>query len=161
MAKGCVLRRQSRVECVLLFRRQVGVRHHLLCRRRAARWYRARSTASVVVAAIGGGNRNCWCRSPIDHAADARAVARMSFHPNDIARRTQLSSIILAIGFVALLGAFFRTQVVDHQNYATQSEENRLRAIPLPAPRGIIYARKRQIIAQHLPAYPLSLLPPH
>jgi len=85
----------------------------------------------------------------------------MSFHPNDIARRTRLSSIILAIGFVALLGAFFRTQVVDHQNYATQSEENRLRAIPLPAPRGIIYDRNGQIIAENLPAYSVSLIAPN
>jgi penicillin-binding protein 2 len=84
----------------------------------------------------------------------------MSFHPNDIARRTQLSSLVLAIGFVGLLGAFFRTQVVDHQNYATQSEENRLRAIPLPAPRGIIYDRNGQIIAENLPAYSVSLIAP-
>ena len=84
----------------------------------------------------------------------------MSFHPNDIARRTQLSSVVLAIGFVALLGAFFRTQVIDHQNYATQSEENRLRAIPLPAPRGIIYDRHGQIIAENLPAYSVSLIAP-
>ena len=85
----------------------------------------------------------------------------MSFHPNDIARRTQLSSIVLALGFVALLGAFFRTQVVNHQTYATQSEENRLRAIPLPAPRGIIYDRHGQIIAENLPAYSVSLITPN
>jgi penicillin-binding protein 2 len=85
----------------------------------------------------------------------------MSFHPNDIARRTQLSSMVLAIGFVALLGAFFRTQVLSHQTYATQSEENRLRAIPLPAPRGIIYDRHGQIIAENLPAYSVSLITPN
>ena len=84
----------------------------------------------------------------------------MSFHPNDIARRTQLSSLVLAVGFVSLLGAFFRTQVLEHQNYATQSEENRLRAIPLPAPRGIIYDRNGQIIAENLPAYAVSLIAP-
>lgn len=84
----------------------------------------------------------------------------MSFHPNDIARRTQLSSVALAVGFVGLLGAFFRTQVLEHQNYATQSEENRLRAIPLPAPRGIIYDRNGQIIAENLPAYSVSLIAP-
>jgi penicillin-binding protein 2 len=84
----------------------------------------------------------------------------MSFHPNDIARRTQLSSLVLAVGFVALLGAFFRTQVLEHQSYATQSEENRLRAIPLPAPRGIIYDRNGQIIAENLPAYSVSLIAP-
>ena len=84
----------------------------------------------------------------------------MSFHPNDIARRTQLSSVALAAGFILLLGAFFRTQVLDHRSYVLQSEENRLRPIPLPAPRGIIYDRTGKIIAENLPAYSVSLIAP-
>ncbi len=84
----------------------------------------------------------------------------MSFHPNDIARRTRLSSIGLGIGFLLLLGAFFRTQVIENRKYAAQSEENRLRPIPLPAPRGIIYDRKGEIIAENLPGYSVSLIAP-
>jgi len=84
----------------------------------------------------------------------------MSFHPNDIARRTQFSSLVLAAGFVLLLGAFFRTQVLQNRSYVLQSEENRLRPIPLPAPRGIIYDRHGQIIAENLPAYSVSLVAP-
>ena len=84
----------------------------------------------------------------------------MSFHPNDIARRTQLSSLVLVVGFVFLLGAFFRTQVLQVGTYERQSEENRLRPIPLPAPRGIIYDRNGQIIAENLPAYAVSLVAP-
>ncbi|HEX2722113.1 MAG TPA: penicillin-binding protein 2 [Gemmatimonadaceae bacterium] len=85
----------------------------------------------------------------------------MSFHPNDIARRTRLSSYGLAVGFVLLLSAFFRAQVLQTDNYKKQSQENRLREIPLPAPRGIIYDRKGQIIAENLPAYSVSLTAPH
>lgn len=84
----------------------------------------------------------------------------MSFHPNEIARRTQLSSLALVAGFILLLGAFFRTQVLEHSSFAMQSEENRLRPIPLPAPRGIIYDRSGQIIAENLPAYSVSLIAP-
>src|SRR5215210_6462925 len=84
----------------------------------------------------------------------------MSFHPNDIARRTRLSSYGLGIGFVLLLSAFFRAQVLQTESYAKQSQENRLREIPLPAPRGIIYDRKGQIIAENLPAYSVSILSP-
>ncbi len=84
----------------------------------------------------------------------------MSFHPNDIARRTQLSSLALVVVFVFLLGAFFRTQVLQVGTYERQSEENRLRPIPLPAPRGIIYDRNGQIIAENLPAYAVSLVAP-
>jgi len=84
----------------------------------------------------------------------------MSFHPNDIARRTRLSSYGLAVGFVLLLSAFFRAQVLNTESYRRQSEENRLREIPLPAPRGIIYDRKGAIIAENLPAYSVSITAP-
>ncbi len=84
----------------------------------------------------------------------------MSFHPNDIARRTRLSSYALGVGFVLLLSAFFRAQVLQSASYLRQSQENRLRTIPLPAPRGIIYDRKGNIIAENLPAYSVSLTAP-
>ncbi|MEP6509009.1 MAG: hypothetical protein ABJC63_12365, partial [Gemmatimonadales bacterium] len=84
----------------------------------------------------------------------------MSFHPNDIARRTRLSSYALGVGFVLLLSAFFRAQVLQNASYVRQSQENRLRTIPLPAPRGIIYDRKGNIIAENLPAYAVSITAP-
>ena len=84
----------------------------------------------------------------------------MSFHPNDIARRTRTSSITLVVFFFALLSAFFRAQVLQSETYRRQSQENRLREIPLPAPRGIIYDRKGKIIAENLPAYSVSITAP-
>jgi penicillin-binding protein 2 len=66
----------------------------------------------------------------------------------------------LAIGFVLLVGAFFKTQVIQYKQYVMQSEENRLRPIPLPAPRGIIYDRKGEVIAENLPAYSVSITAP-
>jgi len=84
----------------------------------------------------------------------------MSFHPNDIARRTRLSSYALGVGFVLLLSAFFRAQVLNNASYLKQSQDNRLRTIPLPAPRGIIYDRKGNVIAENLPAYAVSLTAP-
>jgi penicillin-binding protein 2 len=84
----------------------------------------------------------------------------MSFHPNDIARRTRLSSWLLVGGFLALLSAFFNAQILQSGEYRKASEENRFREIPLPAPRGIIYDRKNQIIAENLPAYSVSITAP-
>ena len=84
----------------------------------------------------------------------------MSFHPNDIARRTRLSTIALTVGFLVLTGAFFNAQILDHAKYAMQSEENRLRSIPVPAPRGIIYDLRGDIIAENLPGYSVSILSP-
>jgi penicillin-binding protein 2 len=71
-----------------------------------------------------------------------------------------MSSMALAIGFVLLVGAFFKTQVIQYRQYVMQSEENRLRPIPLPAPRGIIYDRHGEVIAENLPAYSVSITAP-
>ena len=71
-----------------------------------------------------------------------------------------MSSMALSIGFVLLVGAFFKTQVIQYKQYVMQSEENRLRPIPLPAPRGIIYDRHGEVIAENLPAYSVSITAP-
>ncbi len=84
----------------------------------------------------------------------------MSFHPNDLARRARGASWMLVALFLVLLGAFFRTQVVRNSEYALKSESNRLREVPLPAPRGIIYDRNEQIIAENVPGYSVSMLSP-
>ncbi|MGI8496147.1 MAG: penicillin-binding protein 2 [Gemmatimonadaceae bacterium] len=84
----------------------------------------------------------------------------MSFHPNDVARRARTASIALAVVFVLLLSAFFRTQVLENSRYSMQSEENRLREVPLPAPRGIIYDRNNDVIAENVPGYSVLMLSP-
>jgi penicillin-binding protein 2 len=82
----------------------------------------------------------------------------VSLHPNDLARRGVLASWALAGLFAIFLGAFFRTQIIQHSRYTLQSEENRLREVPVPAPRGVIYDRNRQILAENVPGYSVQLL---
>ena len=84
----------------------------------------------------------------------------MSFHPNEVARRARVATGGLVVAFVVLLGAFFRTQVLQNSQYALQSETNRLREVPLPAPRGIIYDRNGKVIAENVPGYSVSVLAP-
>ncbi|GAC1477349.1 MAG: penicillin-binding protein 2 [Gemmatimonadaceae bacterium] len=82
----------------------------------------------------------------------------MSFHPNDVARRGRVASFVVGAVIAILTGAFFRTQVLRNQEFTLQSEENRLREVPLPAPRGIIYDRRGEIIAENVPGYSISIL---
>jgi penicillin-binding protein 2 len=84
----------------------------------------------------------------------------VSFHPNDLQRRARAARALIALTFVFLVGAFFRTQIRDYARYALQSEQNRLSEVPLPAPRGIIYDRHGEIIAENLPGYSVSILSP-
>jgi penicillin-binding protein 2 len=82
----------------------------------------------------------------------------VSFHPNDVARRARAAAY-MATGFIVfLLAAFFRTQILRNQQWVLQSEENRLREVPIAAPRGIIYDRKGKIIAENVVGYTVSVL---
>ncbi len=84
----------------------------------------------------------------------------MSYHPNELLRRARVARAMLVVSFLVLGGAFFRTQVLKNAEYALQSENNRLREVPLPGARGIIYDRKGEIIAENLPGYSVSILSP-
>ncbi|MFN8572589.1 MAG: penicillin-binding protein 2 [Gemmatimonadaceae bacterium] len=84
----------------------------------------------------------------------------MSFHPNEVQRRGQFARVLVGGTLLVLAGAFFRTQVLENTTYALQSEENRLREVPLPAPRGIIYDRHGLIVAENIPGYTVSILSP-
>jgi len=84
----------------------------------------------------------------------------MSFHPNEMLRRARVARVLLMVSFVALGGAFFRTQVLQSDEYKKQSESNRLREVPLPGARAIIYDRNGEIIAENLPGYSVSILSP-
>ena len=81
----------------------------------------------------------------------------MSFHPNDITRRSRVASLILLAAFVWLGGAFFRAQVLEGERFALQSSQNRLREVPLPAPRAAILDRHGRIIAESVPGYSVLL----
>ena len=83
----------------------------------------------------------------------------MSFHPNDVVRRGRAATAIVCAVLVFLLSAFFRAQVVRNQQYTLQSEENRLRQIPTPAPRGRILDRNNKPIAENVVGYSVALLP--
>jgi penicillin-binding protein 2 len=82
----------------------------------------------------------------------------VSFHPNDVRRRGRAANFMVAGVLLFLLIGFFRSQVVYHEKYALQSETNRLREIPLPAPRGVIYDRKGKVIADNVIGYSVSIL---
>lgn len=84
----------------------------------------------------------------------------MSYHPNELLRRARLARALLMLSFTVLGGAFFRTQVLQNAQYTLQSENNRLREVPLPGARAIIYDRKGEIIAENLPGYSVSILSP-
>jgi penicillin-binding protein 2 len=81
------------------------------------------------------------------------------FHLHARRRRAQHATLLLLLGIGALVFSFFQTQVLKNPAYALRSEENRLRPLMIPAPRGTIYDRNGRIVAENVPGYTLSLLP--
>jgi penicillin-binding protein 2 len=62
------------------------------------------------------------------------------------------------IGVLAI--AFFRVQVLRSERYQVLSESNRLRAVALPAPRGLVVDRSGVVIAENVPGYAVALNAP-
>lgn len=79
-------------------------------------------------------------------------------HPHTLARRAAVTRLIVAAVFGVVLAAFFRVQILGKDQYLIQSENNRLRPVVIPAPRGLIVDRQGVVMAENIPAYTISLL---
>lgn len=64
--------------------------------------------------------------------------------------------IILTLGLIVRL---VYLQVAGHEHYSTMAKSNRIKVLPLPPTRGIIYDRKGRVLADNLPTYSLELIP--
>jgi penicillin-binding protein 2 len=77
-----------------------------------------------------------------------------------VRERADIAKAVLVGVFLLLAGAFFRTQVIQHEKFQLRAETNRLRPIPLTAPRGTIFDRNGKIIAENVPGYSVKVLAP-
>lgn len=83
-------------------------------------------------------------------------------HLHDRRRRARGAAVFILAVFTWLTAAFYRTQILQSEQYTLHSDMNRLRPLPVPAPRGAILDRHGELIAENLPGYALSILPaPH
>ena len=73
-------------------------------------------------------------------------------------QRADVARWVLIGAFIVLAGAFFRTQVVQHNKFQLKAETNRLRPISLTPPRGTIFDRNGRVIAENVPGYSVKLI---
>ena len=57
--------------------------------------------------------------------------------------RSRIFTAIVFFGLTVLGAGLFYTQVLGGERYRTISEKNRIRLIPLEAPRGRVFDRKK------------------
>lgn len=72
-------------------------------------------------------------------------------------RRALVSFIGIAILVGLLLFNLFHIQVEQHQDYQTRSNDNRIKIVPVPPNRGLIYDRNGVILAENRPIYSLEI----
>src|SRR5688500_8397244 len=88
-----------------------------------------------------------------------RVLKNAALEADQFRRRAFLAfaGVLFALGGLALW--YFRLQVWQHSEYVTRSEENRIKLRPDVPARGLIYDRKRRILADNVPAYQLDDTP--
>ncbi|RRN59133.1 penicillin-binding protein 2 [Pseudoxanthomonas sp. SGNA-20] len=74
-------------------------------------------------------------------------------------RRAALGFLAVALALGGLAAWYFRLQVLQHDDYATRSEANRIRPRPVVPARGMIYDRQGRLLAENVPAFRLDVVP--
>jgi penicillin-binding protein 2 len=64
----------------------------------------------------------------------------------------------IALTFLGLLVAYWRIQIGQHRSYLEQAERNRVRNLPVIAPRGRILDREGRVLADNFPAFSVLLM---
>lgn len=84
----------------------------------------------------------------------------------DVGRETSMFyarciiALLIVVGLMLfLIAREFKLQVVDHEKYQTQSENNRIRVQPIAPVRGLIYDRNGQLLAQNRSIFALEVVP--
>lgn len=74
-------------------------------------------------------------------------------------RRALVGFIGIAVALGGLCVGYFRLQVMQHEEYRTRSEANRIKPRPIVPARGLIFDRKGKLLADNVPAYRLEVVP--
>jgi len=79
--------------------------------------------------------------------------------PHERQRRALGAYLVLALSMATLAIAFFRIQVLRSSTWELRAESNRIRQLPVPTPRGIVYDREGRILVDNVPGYAITVLP--
>ncbi len=84
---------------------------------------------------------------------DARAEGRL------FTRRALIAGAGVLLLLLLLVGRLVYLQVLNHEHFITLAEDNRVKILPLPPTRGLIFDRNGVLLADNLPSYRLEITP--
>jgi len=73
----------------------------------------------------------------------------------DLIGRIWLLNALVTGLLVAITCAYWFAQIVEGEHYRELAENNRLRKLPIKAPRGLIFDRNGQLLVENIPSYNL------
>ncbi|MCE5312378.1 MAG: hypothetical protein LLF86_04415, partial [Nitrospiraceae bacterium] len=74
-------------------------------------------------------------------------------------KRIKIAAYVVMAVFVLLAFRVWYLQIVNGDKYRAISENNRLRIIKTPAPRGIIFDRNKTPLVKNIPVFSVSINP--
>lgn len=77
----------------------------------------------------------------------------------DFSKKIPFAVLFILVGFFFIFFRLWYLQILKGSFYSDLSTNNRIRVTKIPAPRGIIYARHGEVLAENLPSFDLSLIP--
>ena len=84
---------------------------------------------------------------------DYRREGRLFTH------RAIVAGLVVLILLGSIVGRMVYLQIIDHDHFTTLAQDNRVKLIPLPPTRGLIYDRKNRLLALNRPAFNLEIIP--
>ena len=72
--------------------------------------------------------------------------------------RLTVMQYAVAVGFAALAIGFWIFQIAQHEKFREMAEENHLRRLPLPAPRGVLLDRDGKVLVDNQSSFNIALV---
>lgn len=73
--------------------------------------------------------------------------------------RVYTSAIIIVFLVLVLIARLFYLQVIEHEHFITLSQSNRVKVLPVPPIRGLIFSRDNVLVADNRPSFSLEIIP--
>ncbi|MCP4406234.1 MAG: penicillin-binding protein 2 [Gammaproteobacteria bacterium] len=75
------------------------------------------------------------------------------------ANRALFAASFIILLLITLVGRMIYLQIISHDHFTTLSQDNRVRVVAVPPPRGLILDRNGTLLAENLPHYSLDITP--
>ncbi|MGH8455564.1 MAG: penicillin-binding protein 2 [Stenotrophobium sp.] len=87
------------------------------------------------------------------------AIKNLAREKNTFVARCVVAGILCVALLTVLLIRLVNLQIFQHDYYSTRADDNRMRILPVPPVRGLIYDRNGTLLAQNKPAFVLEITP--